>query len=281
MINNINELIVGVVVLNYVKFNETIECVNSLLAQKDVLLTIAIVENGSENESYDELTKHFKNKNNICIIKSDINLGYAKGNNLGIQYLRDEGITDIFIANSDLLFKSPYVLKQVKDSYEPDIGLISPIICNPNGQIDQRVSYKMNFIYLRMLKKFVEWYFGITISFSKNRSDDGSIDYVKNITGIQNDRYIIAGSGYMLTKDFFAKYPGLYSGTFLYLEEWATIILLHKAGLKTKIAETDPIIHKGGASTPEKIKAMTKERRRICLNSWKAILLLTVGIRKQ
>ena len=47
MINNINELIVGVVVLNYVKFNETIECVNSLLAQKDVLLTIAIVENGS------------------------------------------------------------------------------------------------------------------------------------------------------------------------------------------------------------------------------------------
>ena len=281
MINNTSELIVGIVVLNYKNFNETIECVNSLLLQREVLLTIVVVENGSENESYIELSKHFKNKYNVYIIKSDINLGYAKGNNLGIQFLRDKGLSNIFIANSDLLFKSPYVLKQIRDSYEPGIGLINPIICNQDGQIDQRVSYKVKFLYLRMLKKFVEWYLGKTISFNNNRSDDNGIEHVRSITGVQNDRYIVAGSGYMLTKDFFAKYPGLYPGTFLYLEEWATIILLHKAGLKTEVADTDPIIHKGGASTPEKIKTMTKDRRRICLDSWKAIFLLVIGFRKK
>ena len=52
MINNTSELIVGIVVLNYKNFNETIECVNSLLLQREVLLTIVVVENGSENESY-------------------------------------------------------------------------------------------------------------------------------------------------------------------------------------------------------------------------------------
>lgn len=277
MKNNIKEKEIGIVVLNYKNFHETIECVKSILLQKDVVFNIVIVDNGSSNKSYDELFNQFKNNDKIYIIKSDINLGYAKGNNLGINYLRNKGIENIFIANSDLLFKSPYVLKQIIESYEPGIGLINPIICNPDGKIDQRVSYKKKFLYLRMLKKFLEWYFGKTISFGKSNHNDSKVEYVKEITGTQSDRYIVAGSGFMLTGDFFAEYLGLYPGTFLYYEEWATIILLHKACLKTKVAETDPIIHKGGASTPQNVRMMTKERRKICFNSWKAIFLLAIG----
>ena len=277
MKNDVKKMEIGIVVLNYKNFRETIECVKSLLLQEDVLFTIVIVDNGSSNESYDEFRRQFKNNDNIFIIKSDINLGYAKGNNLGIKYLRNKGVKNIFIANSDLLFKSPYVLKQIKEAYEPGIGLINPIICNPDGKIDQRVFYKKRLLYLRMLKKFIEWYFGKTISFSKISCDDSQAEYIKGITGTQSDRYIVAGSGFMLTEDFFDKYIGLYPGTFLYYEEWATIILLHKAHLKTKVAETDSIIHKGGASTPDNIKTMTEERRKICFNSWKAIFLLAIG----
>lgn len=277
MKNNIKEKEIGIVVLNYKNFRETIECVKGILLQKDVSFYIVIVDNGSSNESFDELFAQFENNDKIHIIKSDINLGYAKGNNLGINYLRNKGIENIFIANSDLLFKSPYVLKQIIEAYEPGIGLINPIICNPDGQIDQRVSYKKKLLYLRMLKKFLEWYFEKTISFSKSSHNDSKVEYVKEITGTQTDRYIVAGSGFMLTGDFFAEYRGLYPGTFLYYEEWATIILLHKASLKTKVAETDPIIHIGGASTPKNVRTMTKERRKICFNSWKAIFLLAIG----
>lgn len=277
MKNDVKKTEIGVVVLNYKNFRETIECVKSILLQKDVLFDIVIVDNGSANESYDELFNRFKNNDKIYIIKSDINLGYAKGNNLGIDYLRNKGVKNIFIANSDLFLKSPYVLKQIIEAYEPGVGLINPIICNPDGQIDQRVSYKKKFLYLRMLKKFLEWYFGKTISFNKNSCSDSKVEYVKGIMGTQSDRYIVAGSGFMLTEDFFAEYPGLYPGTFLYCEEWATIILLHKACLKTKVAETNPIIHKGGASTPKNVRTMTKERRKICFNSWKAIFLLAIG----
>lgn len=273
---------IGIVVLNYKNYHETIRCVKSLLAQKDVLLTIAIVDNGSANKSYNEIVKQFENDDNIFIIKNEVNLGYARGNNIGIEYLRNKGIKNIFIANSDLLFEHPYILKQIEGAYEPGIGLINPIICNPDGKIDQRVSYKEKFLYLRMLKKFFEWFSGKTISFGKHSGVvESNVEYVKGITGVQNDRYIVAGSGFMLTKDFFAEYSGLYSGTFLYLEEWATIILLHKAGLKTKVAKTNPIIHKGGASTPDNVKTMTKDRRKICFNSWKAIFLLVVGISKK
>ena len=42
---------IGVVVLNYKNYNETINCVNSLLGQSNVDLEIVIVENGSNNDS--------------------------------------------------------------------------------------------------------------------------------------------------------------------------------------------------------------------------------------
>lgn len=272
-------LVVGIVVLNYKNFRETVECVNSLLQQRDIVLRIVIIENGSGNESYDELEKAFGRNNNICIINNDINDGYARGNNIGINYLRSNGIYNIFIANSDLVFTHPYTMRQILDSYEPGVGLINPIICNPNGQIDQRVSYKKRFLYLRMIKKFAQWYIGWNASHNIKKVNNNDIETVKRMVGIQDDRYIVAGSGFMLTRDFLDKYTGLYPGTFLYCEEWATIILLNKAGLQTKVANTDLIIHKGGASTPNSIKTMTKERRKICLNSWRAVFLLAIGLK--
>lgn len=270
---------IGIVVLNYENYHETINCVNSLLSQEGVSFEIVIVDNGSKNESYKEIVNYFENNNKIAIVKNDDNLGYAKGNNIGIKYLHSKGINSIFVANSDLIFSHPSILKQIQEAYEPGIGLINPIICNPNGQLDQRVSYKKKYLYARFVKKFIEWYLGIGFSFEKQFGKGNKNIDADNVNESHADRYIVAGSGFMLTKDFFEKYEGLYPGTFLYLEEWATIILLHKAGLKTKVADTDQIIHIGGASTPNNIKKMTKERRKICLESWKSIFLLAIGFR--
>lgn len=279
---NANDIItIGVVVLNYKNFHETIECVNSLLQQIDVSLEIVIVENGSCNESYDELKRIFEGVDNVRIIENECNEGYARGNNVGIHYLLRKGIKDIFIANSDLLFIHPYTMSQIGNAYESGIGLINPMICNPNGEVDQRVAYNKRFLYLRMLKKFFQWYIRARVPRAvDNGNEENNIEEIKRIEGTQYGRYIVAGSGYLLTRDFFDKYRGLYPGTFLYCEEWATIILLHKAGLRTKVASTNAIIHKGGASTPDNIKTMSKERRQICLNSWKAVFLLAIGLRK-
>ena len=80
--------------------------------------------------------------------------------------------------------------------------------------------------------------------------------------------------GYLLTEEFFSHYSGLYAETFLYFEEWATSILLHKAGLKTKIADCAPITHLGGASTPVDIRNETPRSRKIRNDSARKILKL-------
>lgn len=266
---------VGVVVLNYNNYGETIKCVNSILTQKQISVYVVVVDNGSQNQSYNELYHTFINIENVDVLRSLENLGYAQGNNIGIKHLREKGFEDIFVSNSDLFFKSEGILYDLVNNKEKGVGLVNPLIRNLNGTIDQRVSYKKRFLYLRMVKKYFEWLLEKEIALS-GKSNDNSIETVKLIKGIQLDRYIVAGSGFLLTKDFFDIYNGLYPGTFLYYEEWATILLLSKACLKTQIVETDPIIHKGGASTPVDVKSRSQQRRKICKESWAAIFRLMV-----
>lgn len=266
---------VGVVVLNYNNYEETIGCVNSLLTQKNVIMHIVIVDNGSQNQSYNELNESYKNSINVTVLQSTVNLGYAKGNNIGIKYLKKKGFENIFVSNSDLCFMSENVLYNLVNDKGTGVGLVNPIIKNPNGTVDQRVAYKKKFLHLRIIKKYFEWLLEKEIVLSK-ASIDNNIENVKLLLGIQLDRYIVAGSGFLLTKEFLDIYNGLYPGTFLYLEEWATILMLNKASLKTQIVKTDPIIHKGGASTPKEVKTNSPQRRRICKRSWLAIFRLMV-----
>lgn len=58
---------VGVVVLNYKNYEETIKCVLSILKQNKILLKIVIVDNGSNNESVGKLTDAFENNNTINV----------------------------------------------------------------------------------------------------------------------------------------------------------------------------------------------------------------------
>ena len=264
---------IGVVVLNYVKFEETIRCVESLLKQVDVDLNVVIVDNGSGNDSVDKIRQKFSDISFIKIVELPKNFGYAQGNNFGISSLLAMGITDVFISNSDLYFQSPLTLSQLLKAKESKVGIICPIIKNLDGSIEQRVSYKRKLFLIRVIKNFIFWLLNINLSV-ENIVGKSDFNFVKQLTGLQNDRYIISGSGFLLTSNFFEYYSGLYPGTFLYYEEEASMCLLHKSSLLTKVAETDFIIHKGGASTPSEVKSLSKVRRKICTQSIFATLRL-------
>ena len=57
------------------------ECLLSLLAVNIENSEIIIVDNNSKDNSYEQLSSEFKDK--IILLKSEINLGYAGGCNLG------------------------------------------------------------------------------------------------------------------------------------------------------------------------------------------------------
>lgn len=121
----------GIVILNYVDFNQTIKCVKNYLQQKSVSLYIVIIDNKSPNNSYDSLKHAFKEYNNVTVLSSHYNGGYAFGNNVGIRYCIEKGISEhVVISNNDVLLLDELLLFKWKEKHVriDNVGLTSPVM---------------------------------------------------------------------------------------------------------------------------------------------------------
>lgn len=265
---------IGIVVLNYINYSETIACVDSLLKQTGVLFQIVIVDNGSNNESAEVLRKKYNEAECVHIIPNSQNSGYAKGNNIGINWLRKQGLDFIVICNSDIILSSEKILLQMTKGISGDIGLIIPIVKNLDDTIEMRTQYKRKLFTLRAIKALRRIIKDKGKSKQITKSNTGNSSYMELSAGFQEQYNVVTGSIFALTPAFFKYYNGLYPETFLYVEEIATLLLVSKARLKCFISETDIVIHKGAASTDSSLKPGTEKKRLMMIDSAKSVMKL-------
>ena len=256
MSKTISDLNIAVVVLNYQNYQDTVECVNSILEQTYRKFNIIIVENGSENESLSILNNLFGNNPLIKILKNAINLGFAKGNNTGIKYVRKELKADlIFILNSDTVLNKSLFEEVRRLNIEKDVAVFSPTVMNelyeiqdPTIQLNDIRRFTigsilyLNYLFIRSLP-FFRFFYKIYSDFKKrivinNRQDLENIHFKQSLNG----------SAFFLTPLFFKYYSHPYPKTFLYWEEINLIWYLHKVGLKSLVYPTSPVLHKESKS---------------------------------
>lgn len=91
---------VCIIVLNYNSGNYIEKCLDSLekLAFKD--FQIVIVDNNSTDGSLESIVKRHPS---FKVVKSKENIGYAGGNNLGLQYALDNNFDAAWIVNPDIV----------------------------------------------------------------------------------------------------------------------------------------------------------------------------------
>ena len=119
--------LVAIVILNYKGLEDTIECVESIkkITYKDFFCVI--VDNHSEDGSYENLLKRFPEH---VVIGSDKNSGYANGNNLGIKYAIQEGAEYVCILNNDTIVEPNFLTILVEQMKKDNtIGIAGPKIC--------------------------------------------------------------------------------------------------------------------------------------------------------
>lgn len=127
---------VAFVILHYMDDKMTIRCVESL---KNIdfgrQYSIIIVDNASPNHSGNELFSHYQKEENIHVIISDANLGFAKGNNLGYQYAKRQCHADfIIIVNNDVLFNEEWRFDVISQIYRrTQAYIIGPDIVSGTG----------------------------------------------------------------------------------------------------------------------------------------------------
>lgn len=227
---------VAIVILNYLNYKDTIECIDSVLAMQYPICGIVVVDNGSENQSYKILKSRYKNQNKIKVISSGANLGYAKGNNVGITYARKYLNSDyILVANNDTVFTDKYYIEGLLNNYCKGVGVISgKIILKDGSEQKQIVSY-------RGLKATICNYINM-LSLLRGSCFDLTINRNKPIV-------VLHGCSLMLTPDFFKEYKGFYKKTFLYGEEVILYYMCKCKNLRQVYVPEVQILHKEDMSS--------------------------------
>lgn len=121
----------SIIIVNYNTFELTSTCIQSIYNQvKDIPYEIILVDNASTEKD----PECFKNKfPDITLIKSEVNFGFAKGNNLGIEQSKGKYI---LLLNSDceLLNNAPLISLNHMES-NADCGISTVRLQYPNGKI--------------------------------------------------------------------------------------------------------------------------------------------------
>ncbi len=103
-----------IIVLNWMKYEDTVNCVNSLLKLSYPNFKIMVVDNHSLNESVEVLKKTFPD---ILLVQSPENNGYAAGNKLGVDYALKNNFDAVWILNNDCTVR-PDSLSALVESYK-------------------------------------------------------------------------------------------------------------------------------------------------------------------
>lgn len=192
-----NNYKVGIIIVNYngAKFNS--ECINSIKESEYKNYEIIFVDNNSTDDSIELLEKQFKDE--ITIIKSNENLGFSGGNNIGIEYALKNNCDFIMLLNNDTTINKKMINIMVDTSIKNKNAVISPKIYYYNTP---------NIIWSAGAK--INWKKGIPSQYGIDQVDNGQFEKVISVecaTGccILVHRDIISEVGY-LNDDYFLYY---------------------------------------------------------------------------
>lgn len=126
--HKINSLVsprVFIIIINYNGFEDTYECINSLNNIKYVNYKIIIVDNNSNNESYEKLKKLTKKFNNCILLRSENNNGFASACNIGINYAIKNNCDYVLLLNNDTIVDKDFLKILVNKCLEYDNKIIA------------------------------------------------------------------------------------------------------------------------------------------------------------
>lgn len=257
---------VAIIILNFETYHQTEKCVDSIIRKGLDISGIVVVDNASANDSFSHLYQKYKDNKKIKVIKSNRNVGFAKGNNLGIKVAKKLWKPDfILLLNSDTVILECNYLQKLLDKYEPKTGVMQSSVLRLNGRYTQKNYgvYDLKGIIFETIRDFC---------FYENIYLTDKIKYnPQKVLGPW-----VSGCDILLTPHFFKIYKGLYPFTFLYGEEYILAIMLKKAGLKWLVVEDAHILHAESKSTPISFKEGTRKKQRLMLGTKKHKLFVRI-----
>ena len=222
----IKESLISVIIVNYNGKKWLKKCFDSLYAQTYKNFEIIFVDNASLDDSVEFVKNNYKD-GRIKIIKSDKNLGFAGGNNLGIGKAKGEYI---LLLNNDTWVENNFLNKMLNSFLNSNYDTMGPIEANYYSKYFKKYSIHLDF-------------FGhLVYLFGENK---------------RQENFYLSGVCLLFKKDTYLTSGGLDNDFFMYAEDCDWFWRLHL--LKMKIYQNDNIFvyHAGAGGTGSGIKYLS------------------------
>lgn len=121
--SRLTQLRVGALVVTWNRRDDALDCLGSLFRSSYPDLTVYVVDNASEDDTRDAIACTYPQ---VRLIRSDQNLGFAGGNNLGMRAIMADGLDAIFLVNDDVVVSPDAVSVLVKPLSDPHVGVTAP-----------------------------------------------------------------------------------------------------------------------------------------------------------
>lgn len=249
---------IGIIILNYIAYEETKNCIKSFREQyiEGFDYRIVIVDNNSPNESVAVLEVEYGKCYDVDILKMDRNEGFARGNNAGYYFLKERYSPDFYIfCNDDIVLKSFNISKWINDTYEKyEFAVLGPQIYSVNGDYFQSPSdYIPNDIkncWKNILKREKQIY---RLKLKNVLGYDEPIEivrwenpYYKHVS----DTKMLHGSFLVFSEIYFRHYEEPFdSRTFLYGEELILKLRCDRKNIKMVYEPNFMVFHMQNMST--------------------------------
>ena len=222
---------VYVVIVNWNRPEDTIECIKSVKNLSYPNFEIILVDNGSKDNSIETIKEIYKDINSI---ENKKNLGFAEGNNVGIRFALNNDAEYIWLLNNDTIVHQNALTAMV------DVGERIP----ESGILGSKIYYydKPDFIWFAGAT--IDWKRAVSLHTGINQEDRpeyGVLGEVDRITGCS-----------MVVKRELCERIGLMDEKlFLYVEEVDWCVRARNAGYKIFYVPDSKVYHKISSSTGE------------------------------
>ncbi|MCX5867825.1 MAG: glycosyltransferase family 2 protein [Proteobacteria bacterium] len=221
------------IILNYNNCQDTLVCLDFLRKQSWKNLDILTIDNGSMNNSAEEIRRHHPGSE---IIESPKNLGFAGGCNLGIKTSIERKPDYFFFLNNDALVESDTLSLLVKTGQNnPHIGMLGPLIFTSlPGFIIESLGMKCN------------WKTGRFYHRLHGKPQTQIRPDLRSRTSIEVDA--LSGCALLVKRKVMEKIGGFDEDYFFYFEDADLCRRAQKAGFQTVLVPAATVEHKGSST---------------------------------
>lgn len=259
------KLDLSVVILHYNDLEMTKAYIENLKRQNwaDISHHFLIVDNASPDGSGVHLKELYADDPDTVILCSEENLGFPRGNNLGILYAVSQFSSNlIIVSNNDIVIEDSSFMQKLVALYvreKPDV--LGPDIYSTRKGIHQspirsrhlnekELQNKIRKIDKTLWKLRIIDRIKVYDLISKIKRAIGKHHQNATHYEMAQEGAVVHGAFFILTEGYLRAYPdGLFPDTFLYMEEDIINYRVRKCGLKALYDPSLSVVHLDGVSS--------------------------------